>query len=109
MKNKYLKELKSLKKLSTSSLFHKGFKLPYFTISSTYQNYSKDVFQILDNIYQELKIDVLISALLDGKEVNFTEKKAALHHRYRDLSQKNNDFDSISTSRFFLKKIKENS
>ena len=102
MKNKYLKELKSLKKLSTSSLFHKGFKLPYFTISSTYQNYSKDVFQILDNIYQELKIDVLISALLDGKEVNFTEKKAALHHRYRDLSQKNNDFDSISTSRFFL-------
>ena len=63
----------------------------------------------MDNIYQELKIDSLISALLDGKEVNFTEKRAALHHRYRDLSQKNNDFDSISASKFFLKKIKENS
>ena len=109
MKNKYLKELNSLKKLSTSRLFHKSFKLPYLTISSTYQNYSKDVFQIMDNIYQELKIDALISALLDGKEVNFTEKRAALHHRYRDLSQKNNDFDSISASNFFLKKIKENS
>ena len=55
----------------------------------------------MDNIYQELKIDALISALLDGKEVNFTEKRAALHHRYRDLSQKNNDFDSISASKFF--------
>jgi len=109
MKNKYLKELKNLKKLPTPSLSHKSFKLPYLTISSTYQNYSKDVFQILDNIYQDLKIDVLISKLLDGKEVNFTEKKAALHHRYRDLSQKDNDFDSISASRFFLKKIKENS
>ena len=57
MKNKYLKELNSLKKFSTSRLFHKSFKLPYLTISSTYQNYSKDVFKIMDNIYQELKID----------------------------------------------------
>ena len=95
MKNKYLKELNSLKKLSTSRLFHKSFKLPYLRVSSTYQNYSKDVYQIMDNIYQELKIDALVSALLDGKEVNFTEKRPALHHRYRDLSQKNSDFDSI--------------
>ena len=79
MKNKYLKELNSLKKFSTSKLSHKSFKLPYLTISSTYQNFSKDVYQIMDNIFQELKIDALISALLDGKEVNFTEKKAALH------------------------------
>ena len=28
----------------------------------------------MDSIYQELNIDNLISALLDGKEVNFTEK-----------------------------------
>ena len=75
MKNKYLKELKNLKKLPTPSLSHKSFKLPYLTISSTYQNYSKDIFQIMDNIYQDLKIDVLISKLLDGKEVNFTEKR----------------------------------
>ena len=109
MKDRHLKELKSLKNLTTSDLFQKRFKLPYLTISSTYQNYSEDVFEIMDNIYQELKIDSLISALLDGKEVNFTEKKAALHHRYRDLSQKNSDFDSISASNFLLKKIKENS
>ena len=104
MKNKYLKELNSLKKFSASGLFHKSFKLPYLTISSAYQNYSKDVFQIMDNIYQDLKLDASITALLDGKEVNFTEKKAALHHRYRDLSQKDNDFDSISASNFLLKK-----
>ena len=78
-------------------------------ISSTYQNYSNDVFQIMDSIYQELKIDSLITALLDGKDVNFTEKRAALHHRYRDLPQKNNEFDSIRASNFLLKKIKENS
>ena len=95
MKNRYLKELNSLKKLSTGSLFQESFKLPYLTISSTYQNYSNDVFQIMDNIYQELKIDSLITALLDGKDVNFTEKRAALHHRYRNLPQKNNDFNSI--------------
>ena len=88
MKNKYLKELNSLKKFCTSGLFNKSFKLPYMTISSTYQNYSKDVFQIMDNIYQDLKIDTLITSLLEGKEVNFTEKRSALHHRYRDLSKK---------------------
>ena len=109
MKNRHLKELNSLKKLTNSGLFHKRSKLPYLTISSTYQNYSNDVFQIMDSIYQELKIDVLISALLKGKEVNFTEKRAALHHCYRDLSKKDNDYDSISASKFFLKKIKENS
>ncbi len=109
MKNKHIKELNNLKKLTNSRLFHKNFKLPNLTISSTYQNYSKDVFHFMDDIYEELKIDALISALLDGKDVNFTEKKAALHHCYRDLSQKNNDFDSISASKFFLKNIKENS
>lgn len=109
MKNRYIKELNSLKKLSSSPLFHKNLKLPYLTISSTYQNYSNDVFQIMDDIYQELKIDALISALLDGKDVNLTEKSPALHHRYRNISQKNNDFDSISTSKFILKNIKENS
>ena len=67
MKNKYLKELNSLKKFSTSSLFYKNFKLPYLTISSTYQNYSKDVFQILDNIYQELKIDALSFVTTENK------------------------------------------
>ena len=109
MKNRHLKELNSLKKLTAAGLFHKSFKLPYLTISSTYQNYSNDVFQIMDNIYQELKIDSLITALLDGKNVNYTEKRAAHHHRYRDLPQKNNNFDSISPSKFLLKKIKENS
>ena len=101
MKDRYLKELNSLKKLTNSGLFHKRFKLPYLTISSTYQNYSNDVFQIMDSIYQELKIDALIGALLDGNEVNFTEKRPALHHCYRDLSKKDNDFDSISGSKFF--------
>ena len=109
MKNKRIKELNNLKKLTNSRLFHKNFKLPNLTISSTYQNYSKDVFHFMDDIYEELKIDALISALLDGKDVNFTEKRAALHHRYRELSQKNNDFDSINASKFFLKNIKENS
>ena len=78
MRNRHLKELNSLKRLAAAGLFHKSFKLPYLTISSTYQNYSNDVFQIMDNIYQELKVDSLITALLDGKEVNFTEKRAAL-------------------------------
>ena len=88
MKNKHLKELNSLKKLNIPGLFQKSFKLPNLAISSTYQNYSKDVFQIMDNIYQDLKIDTLITSLLEGKEVNFTEKRSALHHRYRDLSKK---------------------
>ena len=30
----------------------------------------------MDNIYQELEIDALLGALLEGKEVNFTEKRA---------------------------------
>jgi glucose-6-phosphate isomerase len=109
MKDRHLKELNSLKNLTTSYLFQKRFKLPYLVISSTYQDYSNDVFQIMDSIYQELKIDALISALLDGKEVNVTEKKPALHRCHRDLSQTNNDFDSISASKLFLKNIKENS
>ena len=109
MKDRYLKELNSLKKLNNSGLSHKRYKLPYLAISSTYQNYSNDVFQIMDSIYQELNIDTLINALLDGKEVNFTEKRSALHHRYRILSQKNNDFDSISASKFLFKNIKEDS
>ena len=109
MKNRYLKELNNLKKLSTFKLFHKSFKLPHLTVSSTYQNYSKDVAQIMDDIYEELKIDSLISALLSGKEVNYTERRAALHHRYRDLSQKNNEFDSISASKFFSNNVENNS
>ena len=109
MKNKYLKELNSLKRVATSRLFHKRFKLPNLTISSTYQYYSKDVFQIMDDIYQELKIDSLIKGLLGGKEVNYTEKRAALHHLYRIIPQKDNQFDAVSASKFFLKNIKANS
>ena len=69
MKNRHLKELSSLKKLNNSRLFHKSFKLPNLKISSIYQNYSNDVFQIMDSIYHELKIDTLIRGLLNGKEV----------------------------------------
>ena len=96
MKNRHLKELNSLK-AHFCWLFHKSFKLPYLTISSTYQNYSNDVFHIMDNIYQELKIDSLITALLDGKEVNFTEKRAA-SIIVIETFPKNIDFDSISAS-----------
>ena len=46
---------------------------------------------------------------MTAKNINYTEKRPALHHRYRDLSQKNNNFDSISASKFLLKKITENS
>jgi len=67
------------------------------------------VFQIMDDIYQELKVDSLISGLLGGKEVNYTEKRPALHHCYRDVSLNKNDFDAISSSKFFSKIIKANS
>ena len=53
MKNKRIKELNNLKKLTNSRLFHKNFKLPNLTISSTYQNYSKDVFHFMDDIYEQ--------------------------------------------------------
>ena len=109
MKNRYLKELNNLKKLPFSRLYSKKFSLPNLTISSTYQNFSKEVFQVMDDIYQDLKIDHLISGLLQGKELNHTEKRAVLHHRYRDLSPKNNEFDAITASKIFLKNIKENS
>ena len=109
MKNRYLKELNNLKKLPFSRLYSKKFSLPNLTISSTYQNFSKEVFQVMDDIYQDLKIDHLISGLLEGKELNHTEKRAVLHHRYRDLSPKNNEFDAITASKIFLKNIKENS
>ena len=103
MKNRYLKELNSLKKPATSRLFQKKFRLPNLNISSIYHNYSNDVFQIMDDIYQELKVDSLITGLLGGKEVNYTEKRPALHHRYRSLFLNKNDFDAISTSKFFQK------
>jgi glucose-6-phosphate isomerase len=109
MKNRFLKELNSLKKLSSSGLYLKRFELPYLTISSAYQHFSKDVFQIMDDIYEELKIDTLISALLSSKDVNYTEKRPALHHIYRDASKKNNDFDSIAASKFFFRHTKINS
>ena len=75
MKNRYLKELNNLKKLPFSRLYSKKFSLPNLTISSTYQNFSKEVFQVMDDIYQDLKIDHLISGLLQGKELNHTEKE----------------------------------
>ena len=102
MNNRHLKKLNSLKKHSISKLFHKRFKLPYLNISSTYHHYSKDVFNIMDEIYQELKVDSLICDFFAGKEVNYTERKPALHHRYRDLSKKDDVFDSISASDFFF-------
>ena len=109
MNNRHLKKLNSLKKHSTSKLFHRRFKLPYLNISSTYNHYSKDVFKIMDEIYQELKVDSLICNFFAGKEVNYTERKPALHHRYRDLSKKDDVFDSISTSDFFFSLAKDNS
>ena len=53
MNNRHLKKLNSLKKHSTLSFFIKDLN-SYLNISSTYHHYSKDVFNIMDEIYQEL-------------------------------------------------------
>ena len=80
MKNRYLKELNNLKKLPFSRLYSKKFSLPNLTISSTYQNFSKEVFQVMDDIYQDLKIDHLISGLLQGKEIIKNKNKSHINH-----------------------------
>ena len=85
----YLRELKEAKKtLDTTRLVRKSFSLPNFTLQQNYQNYSKTIHQIFEALYQDLNIDNQIQLLLSGEVVNPSEQRAALHHYYRNLSQK---------------------
>jgi glucose-6-phosphate isomerase len=108
MANHYLRELKEAKKTLGSGLIKKSFALPHFTLQQTYQNYSKAIHQIFEALYQDLGIDHHIQRLLSGEIVNSSEKRAALHHQYRNPLAKASGFDSPKAAQYLSAHVKRN-
>lgn len=98
-----------LQKASSSSinakLYCKSFILPNFTFSTFYQNYSSEIKKTLKNIYIKQEVSQKLQDLLTGKIINHSEKRAALHHYYRNREHKNTGFDLIQAIEVLQKKI----
>jgi len=87
--------LRAKKDASGKGLYVKNFSLPFFSLTTYYQNFTNEIALIFENIYEKLEINKQINALLMGDKVNFTENKPALHHYYRNPLIQNEDYDLI--------------
>jgi glucose-6-phosphate isomerase len=107
MAKHYLRGLKEAKKNLGTRLFKKSFALPHFTLQQTYQNYSKTIHQIFEAVYLDLGIDNQIQRLLSGEVVNSSERRAALHHQYRNPLAKPSGFDSPKAAKYLTAHVKK--
>jgi len=60
------------------------FSNKFLSIKSSAFNFSKQVCREFEALYSFLKVESAIEELFDGKKVNFTENKSALHWQIRD-------------------------
>mgnify|MGYP003964936679 CR=1 FL=1 len=78
--------LKNLEKTQpTNKKFSFKFESNFLNYQSHLRDFSSEHYKIFDQLYTELDIRRSIDDLFAGREVNNTEKRAALHHQYRTL------------------------
>ena len=86
-KKKVQQIFNALNKASKQALQRKKFSFSYksdfLEYKSYLSNFSTDQYQLFDALFDELEVQDSIRSLLNGAIVNETEKRPALHHRYR--------------------------
>ena len=98
----------ALRRLSKSNLSNKKFSYSYHSRFLDYQSYLNDFslteFKLFDELFNELNINESINNLFEGKKINHTEDRPALHHFYRSRSPKK-DFNFLKICKPFLANI----
>ena len=96
MSKKELQLLQKAKSKSQGTKLHcKEFALPNLKISTFYQNYSVEIKKVFLEIFIKQEVSQKLQDLLDGKIVNHSEQRAALHHYYRNPAFKRAGFDLV--------------
>jgi glucose-6-phosphate isomerase len=111
MKNRSIKNIFSeLNKLSKSDTGKSKLSFKFQSELLNYQPYLKDFsarhYKLFDELALQLDLQGSINDLFDGKVVNKTENRQALHHQYR-LNQKAQEFDFKKITEPFIKRIKK--
>jgi len=78
----------------------------FLNYQSHLRDFSSEHYKIFDQLYSELDVRSSIDDLFAGREVNKTEKRAALHHQYR-LDSFEGDFNFKKITKPFVQKIKK--
>jgi glucose-6-phosphate isomerase len=113
MNKKSIKKLhSSLKNIAKIQPNNKKFSFKFESTFLNYQSHLRDFssehYKIFDQLYSELALGSSIDDLFAGREVNKTEKKAALHHQYR-LDSPEDDFNFKKITKPFVQMIKKGS
>ena len=97
--------LKNLEKTQpTNKKFSFKFESNFLNYQSHLRDFSSEHYKIFDQLYSELDIRRSIDDLFAGREVNNTEKRAALHHQYRQDSTEG-DFNFKKITKPFIQMI----
>ena len=81
------------------------FQSNFLNYQSHLRDFSSDHYKIFDQLYSELDVRSSIDDLFAGREVNKTEKRAALHHQYR-LDSSGDNFNFKKITKPFMQMIK---
>ena len=111
MKNRSNKSIfLDLKKLSKSGNSKKKLSFKFESEFLDYQPYLKNFssrhYKLFEELAHKLNLQGSINDLFDGKIVNKTENRQALHHQYR-INKTSSDFDFKKITEPFIKRIKE--
>ena len=100
----------SLKNISeiqpTNKKFSFKFESNFLNYESHLRDFSSEHYKIFDQLYSELNLRSSIDDLFAGKEVNKSEKRAALHHQYR-LDSPGDGFNFKKITKPFMQMIKK--
>ena len=108
MSKKALQLLQKAKlKFHGTKLHCKEFALPNLKISTFYQNYSVEIKKVFLEIFDKQEVSQKLQDLLDGKIVNHSEQRAALHHYYRNPAFKKAGFDLVNAVETLQQRITE--
>ena len=111
MKNRSIKNIFSeLKKLSRSDTTSRSVSFKFQSELLNCQSYLKDFsarhYKLFDELALQLDLQSSINDLFDGKIVNKTENREALHYQYRS-NQKAPEFDFKKITEPFINRIKK--
>ena len=111
MTNRAIKNIFSeLKKLSKSDTSKRKLSFKFESELLNYQPYLRDFsaqhYKLFDELAFQLDLQGSINDLFDGKIVNKTENRQALHYQYR-LNQKASEFNFKKITEPFIQRIKK--
>ena len=99
--------LKNIAKIKpTNKKFSFKFESNFLNYQSLLRDFSSEHYKIFDQLYSELNLRNSIDDLFAGREVNKTEKRAALHYQYR-LDSSGDDFNFKKITKPFIQMIKK--